>query len=193
MIININDYTRRKCSKFAKERIKTSAGLYKFRGETNEKKMIEDVMIGTMAEYAVYNYIKDLGYKCTKPDLRHYKPRNKSFSADLKAESVFVDTKTLEWQDALVHVKSQGIKSAKAYGASWLFQKEDKIFRGDKDEEFLAFCLVDGKDIELQAIVKIKDVKKLLKEPKVWRYKDTKVALYLDDVLKNVTDLWRIK
>lgn len=193
MKITINDYTSRKCSTFAKERIKTSAGLYKYRGETNMDKMVEDVKIGTMAEYAVFNYVKQLGFKCTKPDLKHYKAKDKSFSADLKADKVFVDEKTLEWRDALIHVKSQGTKSAKAYGSSWLFQKQDKIFRGEKDEEFLAFCIVDKRDVELQAIVKVKDVKKLLKEPKVWRYKDTKVALYLDDVLENVTELWRIK
>lgn len=183
MNIKVSRYLYDKCRTFAEERIRNSKNLYAYRGATSEAKMIEDTTIGTVAEWAVYKYLKSLDCKCSKPDMKHYNVRNKSFSADLKTDR------------GLIHVKSQGIVSANKYGASWLFQMQDKIFKDQESSDLLAFCLVDGRDVQIQAIVSVGDIvsNDLLDEPKVWRFKDNKRAIYLDSVLKSNIDKWRIK
>jgi hypothetical protein len=56
------------------------------------------------------------------------------------------------------------------------------------------FCIVDGTTVHIKAIVKVLDIieNDLIKEPKVFRYKFSKNALYLDDILKSNINLWRL-
>ena len=84
--IKISDYYMKKIVKFANERVGLSKDLYAKRGESKVEKMIHDIIIGTMGEFAVYQLLKSQGLKCSKPDLTIYETKNKSFDSDLKCE-----------------------------------------------------------------------------------------------------------
>lgn len=170
MIVKLSDALIKKCEEFAVERITGSKSLYTYRGETRKDKMIEDVIIGTLGEWAVEAHISSMGYDCTEPDMKIYEKRRKSFSADL-----YVD-------DIEVHVKSQGVISAKRYGHSWLLQKHDKIVSDPQDNQIFAFTKVDlkAKEVDILGYCWAKDME--YGECKVWSYRKTKVAIYLDDV-----------
>jgi hypothetical protein len=105
--------------------------------------------------------------------MRIYEAKDKSFEADLIVG------------DSLIHVKSQDIESATRYGASWLFQKKDKLLTVPGDNEFIAFCIVNDLSVDIKGIVLAKDLVKnnLVSEPKVARYTHTKNALYLQNIL----------
>ena len=175
-----------KCEQFALDRIGLSEDLYRKRGEDRKSKMVEDIKVGTMAEWAVFRYLSENMPECaeiTAPDMEIYTAKNKSFGADLIYTAV--DYKFN------FHIKSQTYKSASQYGASWLFQKEDKLFRDADESEFLIFCLVEGNRVDIKAIVRVADIveAELLDEPKVWKYKNSKRAIYLDQVLDSGIDL----
>lgn len=167
---------------FALDRIGLSEALYRQRGEARKSKMVEDIQVGTMAEWACYEYLMDTASKgttITEPDTKIYKAKKKSFSADL--------VYTLKSGEvANFHIKSQTYKSAKAYGASWLFQKTDKLFNDPAENDYAIFCLVDGDKVDIKACVQVKDLvqRDLLEEPKVWKYRSSKQAIYLDHVLE---------
>ena len=168
-------YVENKCVEFAESRMVLSANLYKWRGEKNLGKMQEDIMVGTLGEYGVANYVRsELGRSCSRPDLKIYENKRKSFDADLTSE------------DLIIHVKSQSSKSIKRYGKSWLLQRKDKLVSNPKSNEYFAFTSVDV-DTNLVTVLGfvhcrlIKDLK-LYGECKVPRYRHSKVALYLDDL-----------
>ncbi len=181
MKIELSTYYINKCKDFAAERMGGSADLYKYRGEQNISKMEEDIIIGTMAEWGVYKYLQSKGVAVTKPDMKIYEKRRKSFSADLINDKY------------RFHVKSQGIKSMKRYGASWLCQKTDRLLNNPEDDEYFVFTKVEDREVEILAIVKVKDIVEndLIGEPSVYQYRHTKRALYLDDILNSDIKLRR--
>lgn len=175
-----------KCQQFALDRIGLSEELYRKRGENRKSKMVEDIKVGTMAEWAVFRYLTENMADCAEisaPDMEIYDKKSKTFSADLVYTAVN--------QEVRFHVKSQTYKSAKAYGASWLFQKEDKLFKDPDDSEYLVFCLVEGDRVDIKAIVNVRDIieAELLDQPKVWKYRHSKRAIYLDHVLESDINL----
>lgn len=175
-----------KCEQFALDRIGLSEDLYRKRGENRKSKMVEDIKVGTMAEWAVYRYLTENMAECaeiTAPDMEIYDKKKKTFSADLVYKTIGHELK--------FHVKSQTYKSATAYGASWLFQKEDKLFKDPDDTEYLVFCLVEGDRVDIKAIVNVRDIveRELLDQPKIPRYRNSKKAIYLAHVLESDINL----
>lgn len=170
--IEVSQYFYNKCVNFANDRIGRSADLYTKRGEARIKKILEDIIVGTVGEYGVYKYLKEKEIFVNKPDLTIYDVRNKSFAADL-----FND-------DVIIHVKSQSTKSALRYGNSWLLQRRDKVTREPAPNEYFAFTQVDGRHVKLLGIVKCIDIIKydLLEECKVPSYRHTKYALYWNNI-----------
>lgn len=160
-----------------------SANLYKMRGEESVLKIKNDIITGVLGEYAVSAYVKSLGYNCSEPDLTIHKTRQKSFAADLESEA------------GTFHVKSQTQKSAQRYGASWIFQKEDRLMTLPSENCYLAFCLIDNDKVQIKAIVSNIDIveAKLTKAPKIPKYAHTKLALYLDDILNSKINLRSLK
>lgn len=179
MQVELSKYYLDKCKKFAKDRIKDSNQLYKWRGETNKDKMIEDCVIGTMGEWGAYKYLESKGIKTTKPDMKIYEKKRKSFAGDLISD------------DYVFHVKSQSVVSNKRYGASWLLQRRDKVVSNPAENEYFILTKVVDRYVEILAIIRCKDIADacLWGECKVPRYRHSKVALYLDDL--NSIDLWR--
>lgn len=166
---------------FASERMGGSKDLYVYRGEKNLSKMEEDIIIGTLGEYAVFNYLKSLGYKCSRPDLKIYEKKRKSFDADLT-----VTRNDFNKSKVNVHVKSQSLKSVKRYGQSWLFQRSDSLVANPAKNDIMIFTNVCPKtwEVNIVGIVHPKLVceMELWGECKVWSYRKTKVAIYLEDL-----------
>lgn len=175
MIILIDEETAFECENFAIKRAEGSGKLYGQRGEPRHDKIIDDIRIGAMAEIAAYRAVKDKVKELSFPDFKIYDKKNKSFDADLTGEGV------------RFHVKSQSLESAKKYGSSWLFQKRDKLLNAPGGDEFFIFCIVTGLEVEIKGIVSVSELvmKDLVKEPKVWRYRNTKRAIYLHDVINS--------
>ncbi len=177
MIYDISDELYEKCVKFANDRIGLSKHLYSYRGESNTDKMVEDIVIGTLGEWAIYLHLSELGYEVGEPDMEIYTTRRKSFSADLF------------FNDIKLHVKSQGIVSAKRYGNSWLLQRSDKIIANPSDKDMYAFTNVDisTKKVTILGYCWCNMVK--YDECKVPKYRSTKVAIYVDQIQDQLIQL----
>lgn len=167
-----------KAYKFAADRLGGSKDLYEKRGEKNLSKIEQDIITGAVAELAVYNFFRRNKIKTTKPDMTIYEKKKKSFSADLRSTKYNI------------HVKAQSFKSANKYGASWLFQKEDKLFKEPSDNELIVFCLVDDTYVNIEAIVSTKQIveHELIEQPMVYRYQFTKNAIYLNRVILEIDE-----
>lgn len=172
-------YVLKRVFDFASKRMGGSKDLYAYRGEKNLSKMEEDIIIGTLGEYAVQNYFKSKGLKCSRPDVKIYEKRRKSFDADLKAVNFYNE-------NINVHVKSQSLKSVKKYGLSWLFQRNDSLVKKPEVNDVMAFCTVDPKTFECSIVgfvhPRLVCEMNLWGECKVWQYQKTKVAIYLTDL-----------
>lgn len=170
IIIEQDIYDR--CLAFAQERIKGSAGLYSYRGEVNMGKMVDDVVVGTLGEWAAYLYLKAKGIEVSEPDMVIYAVKRKSFSADLYNG------------DIKIHVKSQSLKSFKRYGGSWLLQRSDKVVKTPEANEYFIFTRVEGLKVTIQGVCNIKDLadRGLWGECSVPSYRHSKIALYLKDL-----------
>lgn len=175
MIVQISKYIFNKVLEFAQERIKGSSDLYAARGELKLNKQTEDCVVGTLGEYGVYQFLRGRNVKCSKPDLNIYCSNEKSFGADLKTDKYNI------------HVKSQGLKSIKRYGHSWLFQRFDSLVNNPNSYDIIAFTAVDidNREVEILGFCKATDLtsKNLWSECKVWSFRKTKVALYLTEIL----------
>lgn len=171
MEIVISDSVVKKIEEFAEKRTGGSADLYKSRGESRKEKVFNDIVIGCLGEYGVYQHLKSLGRKCSKPDLKIYKRGEKSFAADLSSE------------DLDVHVKSQSTASAKRYGDSYLCQRHDKLVSEPKETDLMAFTCVDleSNTVTLLGFTFATEILRcgLWDECRVPSYRRTKVALYL--------------
>lgn len=177
MILNYSllDSEQYICRQFALMRILGSTELYAIRGELSNSKIVEDIRTGAAAEQAVFKLLKGLNLPVTEPDFAIYEAKQKSFEPDLKCGKFNL------------HVKSQTLKSAHRYGSSWLFQKEDPLMNLDSDNDLLVFCIVDCNEVSLQSIISINEVRalNLIDKPRVARYQETKVALYLESILES--------
>ena len=53
MKIKVSKYSYNKCVDFAQKQLKTSANLYSYRGEKNREKILDDIIVGKLAELGV--------------------------------------------------------------------------------------------------------------------------------------------
>lgn len=167
MKIVVSESVYKRAKEFASNRMKGSNTLYKFRGESNEEKMYEDILVGLVGEWGVYEYLKKKGIEVNKPDMNIYTSRNKSFNADFRSET-----------DAY-HVKSQTVASIKKYGHSWLLQRTDRIVKQPAENDHFVFTKVDGREVEILGLYKCKNI--VYGECKVPRYRFSKIAVYLEE------------
>ncbi len=182
MQIKIRHEQYKRAIQFANDRIDKSKALYNYRGESKVSKMIEDIVVGTVGEFAVAKYLRQQGLDCSRPDLKIYEAKRKSFEQDLLALKVLQED-PIKCKQFKIHVKSQSVASSKRYGNSWLLQKSDKVTKDPGNNEYYAFTEVDGLNVTILGVVKCSDVIKhgLLSECKVPWYRDTKHALYWMD------------
>lgn len=144
------------------------SNLYKKRG--NFKR--EDIVIGALAEIAVYKLLRKNDIKVGKPDFAIYSAGDKSFDADLS------DSKRK------FHVKGQSVKSAKLYGSSWLMQRTDPIICKPESGNYLVPTNVDLSlnEVTIFGIYNVKTIvdKECIGAPKLEWLARTKVAIYND-------------
>lgn len=176
-IFNINPEDQRKIRKFVKARLEDSA-LYHKRGGFKE----EDIISGAMAEFACYYYLKERGLEISEPDLNIYDAKDKSYSADLVSGK------------KKFHVKSQTKRSQRRYGNSWLLQRYDKIVQKPLQGHYLMLCTtdIDEANVELLGIPTICSIHRTdsWEECKVWSFRKTKVALYMDTLYNRINNMW---
>ena len=172
-------YVLKRVFDFSEQRIEGSKTLYSRRGEKNVEKMKTDILTGAIAEYAVYNYFKSKGLKCSRPDLKIYEKRKKSFDADLTAYNFYKEKIN-------VHVKSQTTASVKRYKQSWLFQRSDSLVKSPEVNDVMVFTNVctDTWECSIVGFVHPRLVceMSLWGECKVPYYRHSKVAIYLTDL-----------
>lgn len=174
---------RQLCEHFADRRMLGSADVYAFRGEASQQKMREDILVGALAEFAVYEFLKDKVEGLTRPDITIQQAKQKTFRPDLTSPT------------AKFHVKAQTTRSAQRYGYSWLFQKEDRLLNFPTLDEYFVFCSVAEHSFEVKilGIALVRDIVnlELVGVPKIPKYAYTKKAIYLDDLLKSKLNLSR--
>jgi hypothetical protein len=156
------------CVDFSVNSVESSRVHYASRNQFDLNKIKNDIYLGKVAEYAVYNhYYQNFG-KISKPDLKIYIGKEKSYDADLKTKK------------SLVHVKSFFSKSG--YNPSWVFQKNDSLVHSPEKNNVIILCIIDetgkGKGYVGDAIVLQEYYKPLRKESL-----SSKTAIYLKDLM----------
>jgi hypothetical protein len=165
--IRIFNHEMKKIKDFAEARAEGSK-LYEKRGGFK----IEDIIVGAMAELAVYKMLKDAGFKINKPDFTVYDKSKKSYDGDLSDGTRHF------------HVKGQSRESAKRYGDSWLMQKYDPLIRNpDKvRNNYLVPCSVSMKknEVVIKGIYTFSTLHRLglFMDCKVPWFNKTKCAIY---------------
>lgn len=165
-----------KCYQFADDVIGTNVTHYRRRNQYNPDVIKSQIIQGKIAEWGVYLIYKKNGYFCTKPDMRIYKGRNKSYDPDL----TMVIGKGKKKELYYIHVKSQSEDSAEKYGFSWLFQKKDPLVQKPKEEDICVFCLVHN-DFKVEILMEDYAANLNWAKPKLAYIQETKVAYYLGD------------
>lgn len=115
------------CMDFASECYKLRKDVYAKRDQNNPNQIIKQIGTSKLFEFMVYNSFKDnlpAYVEVTKPSLELYTVP--SFDADLQLK---IDDKVMN-----VNIKSQDGTSWAQFGYSWIFQKEDKLFKEKKSE-----------------------------------------------------------
>lgn len=170
--IEVTDKERELAQDFAIRVIDTNVNHYARRNQSNKDKIINDITVGKIAEYAAAKMFLLHGIDCTEPDITVYGAKKKSFDADL----IIATAKH-------IHVKSQLTSSARRYGKSWMFQKTDKLITKPKETDYILVCNVDDSKefVVTEALFKANEITHLYGEPKVMQL-SSKKALYWDTV-----------
>lgn len=94
------------------------------------EKIISDIYLGKMAEFAVFNYLVQQDKTPTYPDIGIYPNKRKSYDADI----LVGDTK--------IHVKSCVFNER--FDNSWVFRPNDPIVKDPDDKDFVALCILEN-------------------------------------------------
>jgi hypothetical protein len=137
---------------FSKEVFYTNLDKYKQRNQSDVKKVISDIYIGKMSEFAVWNYLQRDGKDATFPDIMIYPANKKSYDADIKAG------------DVKIHVKS--CVAMGVYPISWVFQPNDPVTINPSNKDFLALVSIEDDNSFNAYFVKAADVLQIYEKPK---------------------------
>lgn len=178
-IIKYSQSDLEKCHEFAVGQLGTSRDHYRRRKQGNESKIIQDITTGKLGEIAAHRLLRRYGVHATLPDFEIYDSRGKSFNADLT------------WKGHEFHCKAQTEESAKRYGTSWILQwggkgygHTDKLFKHRSNSDYLMPTTVHQDTVRIYGVIQIKKLfdKDMIKEPKLAWFKDTKRAIYFEDI-----------
>lgn len=173
-----------KARKFAEECAKTNHDRYARRGQGNLAAIVEQIATGKIVEQAVYDRLVPFFPNLTPPDWEIYDGTKKNWDHDLHDDVLGIN----------IGCKSQMLKRATKYGASWIFQnrenaKYDKdvgVFgeEAKQDGNFICFASIDDHYVYLQALIATSTLHEhnLFKEPVKQDLKNNKKAVYLEDI-----------
>ncbi len=181
-LVIIDEKSLETCRQFASDSVSTSLNCYARRGQSNPRKIEQQILNGKIGEFGVYKFLTDAGQECSLPDTRILQRKEKSFDYDLVAP------------DFNIHVKTQDYAEAKKFGSSWVFQcspnknanHDSHVFKVyDAKKDYVAFCTLFGNNLAVVGFVKVADLHAhdLFKEMKVWQLRNTKKAVYYDDIV----------
>jgi hypothetical protein len=146
-LIAPDTYQEKLADMFSKEVFNTNIEKYIERKQSDVKKIIADIYIGKMAEYAVWNYLQRDGKDATFPDIAIYPAKKKSYDADIK-----------------LHVKS--CIAMGVYPISWVFQPNDPVTINPSNKDFLALVSIEDDNSFNAYFVKAVDVLEMYEKPK---------------------------
>ena len=151
-LIAPSTYQEKLADIFSKEVFNTNILKYAERKQTDVKKIISDIYIGKMAEFAVWNYLQQDGKDATFPDIVIYSAKKKSYDADITSG------------DVKIHVKccvAMGV-----YPISWVFQPNDPVTINPSNKDFLALVSIEADNSFNAYFVKAADVLQMYEAPK---------------------------
>jgi hypothetical protein len=175
MLIRLLDDEINKCKKFADDVVHTNVDKYRERNQFNVDKIIDDIFVGKLAEYASYKFLLSKGKQVQEPDVQVYSARRKSFSADLMDGTIHY------------HVKCMKKSAAERFGLSWSFQIEDKLVTRPSEVDVMILCEIDGTEVDIKTIIKASKVARLYTKPVLRKLWDVKRVLMWEDVYNLIT------
>lgn len=156
------------CLGFSEKSVDSSIDQYSKRSQNNIEKIKDDIYLGKVAEYAIYNHYKSQDKKISLPDITIYDAKHKSYDADLTLSNQYS-----------IHVKSHYIKSQ--FPTSWVFQKTDPLIKSPSTSDIIALCVIDHKG-QGQAYIDYATTLIQHTKPLVKKYLSSKTAIYLKDI-----------
>ncbi len=168
-LIAPSSYQESLCSAFSNEVYQTNKDIYAQRNQNNESKVKNDIYIGKLAEFAVYNYLLSKGKIVSAPDIMIYESKKKSYDADLYIN-----------KDSPLHVKSC-IDTGSQYN-SWLFQPNDPVTNEPTEDDMISFVVITPEALFYCYIVKASDILDTYREPRNKLL--NKKAIYEIDLIK---------
>jgi hypothetical protein len=151
-LIAPDTYQEQLADLFSKKVFNTNIQKYAERNQSDVKKIISDIYIGKMAEFAVWNYLQRDGKDATIPDIMVYPAKKKSYDADIFCG------------DIKIHVKS--CVAMGLYPVSWIFQPNDPVTISPSNKDYLALVCIEEGAIFDAYFVKAVDVMKIYEKPK---------------------------
>jgi hypothetical protein len=151
-LIAPDTYQEKLADMFSKQVFNTNVEKYAERNQSDVKKIISDIYIGKMAEYAVWNYLQRDGKDATFPDIAIYPAKKKSYDADITAG------------DIKSHVKccvAMGV-----YPISWVFQPNDPVTINPSNKDFLALVSIEEDNSFNAYFIKAADMLQIYEAPK---------------------------
>lgn len=166
MLIKLNEEIIKLCKDFAIESVKTHS-YYAQRGQNNVEKIINDIFIGKLGEWASYNFLFKNKIITNKPDMRIYRT-GKTHNSDLFNSNYKFS------------VKTQNLQSAEKFGQSFLKEKDslDKFL----DHKVIICLHINDSLILVQNIISFKTLLDIKSKPKLDKL-ITKYAFYYNDYL----------
>lgn len=171
MIVDLDSTIQDICRKFANDVVSSNKDEYARRKQFNINKIIDDIYIGKLAEFATYKILKTKRDTVTVPDIGIYSKNRKSFSADLTMDSYSI------------HVKARKTEFAKKYNLSWSFQAYDSLIKSPTEYDLISFCVViSSSEVDVKRIVQANKLINLYKDPELVKLHGIKKVLYWDDI-----------
>lgn len=168
-----------KAQSFATECYSTSKDAYNKRNQANSEACKNQHMLAKIAEVAVYKV-----FETSLPDFEIYQATQKSWKEDLNLGNF------------RLHVKSQTIKAAKAYGVSWVFQFggksgfQDALFSKADDYDIIIPVIIDNDyTAYVLGAVPFNEIKPLFKDPVLEKHRTEKYIIYYKDLI-TLPNLW---
>jgi hypothetical protein len=174
---------KERCWAFAKAEL--GSGSFDARCARNKylskQKFLEDSYVGKLGELTTKIALEFLELSCSCPDFEVYTRHDKRFSNDLTCNGF------------PLHVKTQRHTSAKRFGLSWTFQREDALFKRSDANCGVAFVMIhDGYGV-LMALTHPGLLSKhnLFAEPKKQNLKSNKRVVYYSTMREVLGDsIW---
>ncbi len=169
-LIAPSSYQEKLCDLFSKEVFHNSESGKTYMDRTknsgSENKIIADIYLGKMAEYAVWNYLVSQDKFPTEPELAIYSNKRKSYDADLKIGNTKIHVKSCVYNEK--------------FSNSWVFRPNDPIVTNPDENDFVILCALKDNTFE-GILVSAKKLVGMHKPPRNPNYNMS--VIYEEDLL----------